>query len=77
MALKSEISGWLSSRKLVAPKRDNIHTGRGMIEWRGRGMGFVMGLLGRYVMFTVAVFVAGGVMGYFFDGKREAEVQKD
>ncbi len=40
-------------------------------------MGFVMGLLERYVMFTVAVFAAGGVMSYFFDGKREAEVQKD
>lgn len=25
-------------------------------------MDFVMGLLGRYVMFTAAVFVAGGVM---------------
>ena len=25
VALKQEISGWLSSRKLVAPKEDNIH----------------------------------------------------
>ena len=46
-------------------------------EWRGGKMGFVMGLLGRYVMFTVAVFVDGRVMGWFFDGKSEAEVQKD
>ena len=38
-------------------------------------MGFVMGLLGRYVMFTVAVFVVGGVMGWFFDEKRDAEVR--
>lgn len=29
-------------------------------------MGFVMGLLGRYVMFTAAVFVVGGVMGVVF-----------
>ena len=35
-------------------------------------MGFVMGLLVRYVIFTV-----GGIIGYFFDGKSEAEVQKD
>ncbi len=54
-----------------------VSTGREMIEWRGRDMGFVMGLMGRYVMFTVAVFAAGGVMGWFFDGKSEAEVQKD
>ncbi len=32
-------------------------------------MGFVMGLLGRYVMFTAVVFVVGGVMGWFFDGE--------
>ncbi len=38
-------------------------------------MGFLMGLLGRYVMFTVSVFVAGGVMGWFFDEKRDAEVR--
>ena len=36
-------------------------------------MGFVMGLLGRYVMFTVSVFVAGGGMGGFFYEKRDAE----
>lgn len=35
-------------------------------------MGFVMGLLGKYVMFTEAVFVADGVMGWFFDGESEA-----
>ena len=35
-------------------------------------MGFVMGLLGRYVMFTATVFVAGGGMGGFFDGESEA-----
>ncbi len=35
-------------------------------------MGFVMGLLGRYVMLTVAVFVVGGIMGWFFDGESEA-----
>ena len=40
-------------------------------EWRGGKMGFVMGLLGRYVMFTAAVFVAGGVMGWFFNGESE------
>ena len=40
-------------------------------EWRGGKMGFVMGLLGRYVMFTVAVFVVGGVMGWFFDGEAQ------
>lgn len=34
-------------------------------------MGFVMGLLGRYVMFTVAVFAAGGVMGWFFDEEEQ------
>lgn len=34
-------------------------------------MGFVMGLLGRYAMFTVAVFVVGGVMGGFFNGESE------
>lgn len=38
-------------------------------EWRGGKMGFVMGLLGRYAMFTTAVFVVGGVMGWFFDGE--------
>ena len=32
-------------------------------EWRDGKMGFVMRLLGRYVMFTVAAFVHGGVMG--------------
>ena len=32
-------------------------------------MDFVMGLLGRYVMFTAAVFVVGGVMGWIFDGE--------
>ncbi len=44
-------------------------------EWRGGKMGFVTGLLGRYVMFTVAVFVVGGVMGWFFDEKRDAGVR--
>lgn len=34
-------------------------------------MGFVMGLLVRYVIFTVAIFMIGGVMGYFFDGESE------
>ena len=38
-------------------------------EWRGEKMGFVMRLLGRYVMFTVSVFVVGGVMRWFFDGE--------
>ncbi len=38
-------------------------------EWRGEKMGFVTGLLGRYVMFTTAVFVVGGVMGWFFGGE--------
>lgn len=42
-----------------------------MIEWSGRDMGFVMGLLGRYVMFTVAVFATGGVMGCFFDEEEQ------
>lgn len=54
-----------------------VGTGREMIEWRGRDMGFVMGLLVRYVIFTVATFMVGGIIGYFFDGKSEAEVQKD
>ncbi len=36
-------------------------------------MGFVMGLLGRYAMFTAAVFVAGGIMGWFFDGEGAEE----
>lgn len=45
-----------------------VGTGRGMIEWRGRDMGFVMGVLVRYVIFTVAIFMVGGIMGYFFDG---------
>lgn len=36
-------------------------------------MDFVMGLLGRYVMFTAAVFVAGGVMEWFFDGEEIEE----
>lgn len=31
-------------------------------------MGFVMGVLVRYVIFTVAIFMVGGIMGYFFDG---------
>lgn len=30
-------------------------------------MGFVMGLLVRYVIYMVAVFVVGGVMGWFFE----------
>lgn len=42
-----------------------IGAGREMIEWRGRDMGFVMGLLVRYVIFTVATFMVGGIMGYF------------
>lgn len=42
-------------------------------EWRGGKMGFVMGLLGRYVMFTAAVFVVGGVMGWFFDTRSDEE----
>lgn len=41
--------------------------------WRGGKMGFVMGLLGRYVMFTAAVFVVGGVMGWVFDGEGAEE----
>ena len=45
-------------------------------EWRGGKMGFVTGLLGRYAMFTVAVFVVGGIMG-FFDEKRDTEVRDD
>lgn len=48
-----------------------------MIEWRGRDMGFVIGLLVSYVIFTAATFMVGGIIGYFFDGKNEAEVQKD
>lgn len=48
-----------------------VGTGREMIEWSGRDMGFVMGLLGRYVMFTVAVFATGGVMGCFFDEEEQ------
>ncbi len=32
-----------------------------------------MGLLGRYVMFTVAVFVDGRVMGWFFDTRSDEE----
>ncbi len=40
-------------------------------------MGFVTGLLGRYAMFTVAVFVVGGIMGWFFDEKRDTEVRDD
>jgi hypothetical protein len=35
-------------------------------------MGFVMGLLGKYVMLA-AVFVAGGIMGWFFDGEGAEE----
>lgn len=46
-----------------------VGTGREMIEWRGRDMGFVMGLLVRYVIFTAATFMAGGVMGWFFNEK--------
>lgn len=41
------------------------------MEWRGGGMGFVMGLLARYVIFTIAILVVGGVMSYFFDGNGE------
>ncbi len=33
-------------------------------------MGFVMGLLVRYIIFTVATFMVGGGMGWFFDGKK-------
>ena len=36
-------------------------------------MGFIMGLLGRYVMFTAAVFVVGGCMGWFFDTRSDEE----
>lgn len=32
-------------------------------------MGFVMGLLGRYIIFMAAIFLIGGVMGYFFEGE--------
>lgn len=32
-------------------------------------MGFVMGLLVRYVIFTVATFMVGGIMGHFLTGK--------
>ena len=32
-------------------------------------MGFVMGLLVRYVIFMVATFMVGGVMGYLFEGE--------
>ncbi len=46
-------------------------------EWKGGKMGFVTGLLGRYAMFTVAVFVVGGIMGWFFDEKRDTEVRDD
>ncbi len=48
-----------------------VGTGREMIEWRGRDMGFVMGLLVRYVIFTAAIFMVGEIMGYFFDGESE------
>ena len=41
-----------------------VGTGREMIEWRGRDMGFVMGLLVRYAIFTVATFMVGGIIGY-------------
>ncbi len=46
-----------------------VGAGREMIEWRGRKMGFVMGLLGRYIIFMAAIFLIGGVMGYFFEGE--------
>lgn len=46
-----------------------VGTGREVIEWRGRDMGFEMGLLVRYVIFTVATFLIGGVMVCFFDEK--------
>lgn len=46
-----------------------VGTGREMIEWRGRDMGFVMGLLVRYAIFTVATFMVSGVMVCFFDEK--------
>lgn len=36
------------------------------VEWRGGSMGFVMGLLVGYVIFTVAIFMIGGVMVCFF-----------
>lgn len=39
------------------------------VEWRGGSMGFVMGLLVGYVIFTVAIFMIGGVMVCFFDEK--------
>ena len=32
-------------------------------------MYFVMGLLMRYVVFTVVIFMVGGIMGYFFEGE--------
>lgn len=38
-------------------------------------MGFVTGLVGRYMIFTAVAFVVGGVMGWFFGEKRDAEVQ--
>ena len=34
-------------------------------------MYFVMELLRRYVVFTVVIFMVGGIMGYFFDGESE------
>lgn len=46
-----------------------IGTGKGMIEWRGGDMRFVMGLLVRYVIFTATIFMVGGIMGYFFEGE--------
>lgn len=48
-----------------------VGTGRGMMEWRGGGMGFVMGLLVRYIIFTATIFMIGGIMGYFLTGKVE------
>lgn len=68
----------VASIKVISADRYFIlGIGREMIEWRGRNMGFVMELLVRYVIFTVETFMVGGIIGYFFDGKSEAEVQKD
>lgn len=46
-----------------------VGTGNRAKEWRGGSMYFVMGLLRRYVVFTVVIFMVGGIMGYFFEGE--------
>ncbi len=42
-------------------------------EWRGEKMGFVTGLVGRYMIFTAVAFVVGGVMGWFLDTRSDEE----